>query len=75
MPLEDWLKMSSNTYRLCKKGTDADIGIIPVKNITTLIAMLPDESQSDLGDMWCAVYRPGANISRIIDKDPEDQDD
>lgn len=74
-PLADWLKLSSKTYRLCRRGTNADIAIIPIKNMTTLIAMLPNETQTSLGDMWCAVYRPGANISRHIDGDPEDMED
>jgi hypothetical protein len=69
-----WLQLSHNTYRLCRKGGRADEVVVPVQDMRSLMAMVPDESQRAMGDMWCAIYRPGSHMARIIDGAPEDRE-
>jgi hypothetical protein len=69
-----WLQESHQTYRLCRKGGDDDVVVVPVQDLRSLIAMIPDESQQNMGDMWCAIYRPGSHMARIVDGPPQDRE-
>jgi hypothetical protein len=50
-PDPEWLQLSHGTYRLCQKGGEANITVVPVQALRSLIAMVPDKSQHHLGDM------------------------
>jgi hypothetical protein len=76
-PDEYWLDQSYGTYRTCKKGGDNNIVVVDVKDITSLIAMVPDTEQSaEQGcEMFCAVYKPGRTIARLADDQEQEPED
>jgi hypothetical protein len=58
-----WLRESYNTYRTCTIGADEDIVAVDARDITSVIAMVPDTAQGP--NMYCAVYKPGRVATRL----------
>jgi hypothetical protein len=50
-------KKSFKTYRSCKEGENNDIVAIPAKDISTVVAMIPDRLRG--AEFYYAVYKPG----------------
>jgi hypothetical protein len=66
----DWYRRSHGVYLVCEEGTEEDLTVVLVKNIHTLVAMVPDHQRGP--GMWCAVRKPGCTANRTA-IDGEDQ--
>jgi hypothetical protein len=69
-----WLQQSHKTYCLCQEGGEAKTVVVSVQDLRSLMAMVPDESQQEMGDMWCAIYRPGSHMAQIVDGAAQDNE-
>lgn len=71
-PDPHWLKKSHSTYRVCKAGTDADLVVVPVNKIKTVVAMIPNPRRGQ--GCFSAVRKPGCRAFRTgVDRERIDE--
>ncbi|KAM5540305.1 hypothetical protein V8D89_006124 [Ganoderma adspersum] len=83
-PNQSLLDLSYGTMWSCSPGGDSALGIIDVRKIESVVAMIPHPKpimacpgDLDLSGMFCVVEKPGLEVAVLggVEEDVEDRDD
>jgi hypothetical protein len=69
-PDAELYRKSFKTYRSCSKGNATDLVVIPVRAISTVVAMVPDVQRGP--QYYYAVYKPGSTAGILTGDDERD---
>jgi hypothetical protein len=70
---QNWLQQSSNVYRVCYKEPEEQVTVVNVKQLQSVIAMVPDIEDGD--HRWYAFYKPRFAMSHVVDGILPDDDE
>jgi hypothetical protein len=70
-----WWEESNHVYCVVEAGTEDDLMIIPVRDVSLLVAAVPDPQRGPT--IWCIVRKPcnSALITENLDENEEDDEE